>query len=63
MRSGFFCFMVGMITVMFGVGGVEASLDDIGLINGVVVSAVGLLIMWAGTLMIRTAELDKQDLW
>ena len=33
-----------------GVGGIETSMDDAGLIVGVLVSGVGLLVMWVGTL-------------
>ena len=63
MKSGMFCFITGLLVTIMGVGGVEASMDNWGLANGAAVAAVGLLIMWAGTLMIRNAELDKQDLW
>ena len=43
-------FTVGLLMTLGGVGGIETSMDNAGLIVGVLVSGVGLLIMWVGTL-------------
>ena len=51
--QAFFVFFTGFLVTAFGVGGVEQSMDDMGLLNGVAVSVVGLLIMWAGTLGLK----------
>ena len=55
-RSGMFCFAVGLLVTAFGVGGIEQSLDDQGLLLGALVSSVGLSIMWAGTLMLKEVD-------
>lgn len=55
-RSGTFCIAVGFFLTAFGVGGIEQSLTDQALLSGVLVSAVGLLIMWAGTLMLKDID-------
>jgi hypothetical protein len=47
-RGSFLLFFTGFIIVMFGVGGIEQSMDDLGLVYGVAVSAIGCLTMWAG---------------
>lgn len=52
-REAFFIFFTGLLVTIFGVGGIEQSMDDMGLLNGVAVSVVGLLIMWAGSLGLR----------
>jgi hypothetical protein len=57
MKSGFFCFTVGLLVTLGGVGGIEASADDSALISAVIVSAVGLLVMWVGTIQIKRAEI------
>jgi hypothetical protein len=41
---------------MAGVGGIEHSLDNEGLFAGIAASAVGLLIMYAGTLAMKVNE-------
>lgn len=42
-------FVTGLVLTMFGVGGIEHSTDNAGLFAGIAASAVGLLIMYAGT--------------
>jgi len=49
-------FVTGLILTMFGVGGIEHSLDNAGLFAGVAASALGMLIMYAGTLAMRVNE-------
>lgn len=65
MKSGFFCFTVGLLVTLGGVGGIEQSIEDSALISAVIVSIVGLLVMWVGTLQIRQAErtVDNPTLW
>jgi len=55
-KASMFVFMVGLLLTAFGVGGVEQSMDDMGLLYGVLVSAVGCAIMWCGTLGLRNAD-------
>jgi len=49
-NQSMFLFTVGLLMTFGGVGGIETSMDNAGLIAGVLVSGVGLLIMWVGTL-------------
>lgn len=51
-----FLVMLGLVLTMFGVGGVENSITDSELLAAVAVSALGLGIMWAGTLGVRNGE-------
>ena len=55
-RTAMFLVVVGLLLTAFGVGGVEQSMDDQGLLAGVAVSLVGTLIMWAGTLGLRNSD-------
>ena len=55
-RSAMFLVVTGLLLTAFGVGGIEQSLDDQGLLAGVAVSLVGTLIMWAGTLGLRNSD-------
>ncbi len=61
MNRGFFIFIVGIIVTMFGVGGIENSLNDVMLIGAALVSMGGLLIAWVGTVMIRHDEWLKSQ--
>jgi len=58
-KSGMFCFIVGLLVTIFGVGGIEQSLDNSGLLLGALVSTVGLMIMGCGAMMIQNAEAYK----
>lgn len=49
----FFMFAVGLVTTMFGVGGVEHSLTNSELLQSIGVSVTGLGILWCSTLMMR----------
>ena len=49
-------FVTGLVLTMAGVGGIEHSIDNAGLIAGVAASAVGLLIMYAGTLAMKVND-------
>ena len=51
--TGFVLIMLGLVMTMFGVVGVENSITDGELLASLAVSAVGLFIMWAGTLGVR----------
>ncbi len=55
-NQSMFVFIVGLLMVMLGVGGVEGSITNAELILGLVVSGVGLLVMWAGTLGLRVLD-------
>ena len=56
MTRTFFVFFTGLITTMFGVGGVENSLTDSQLLQSIGVAATGLGLMWCATLMIRQEQ-------
>jgi hypothetical protein len=49
-------FVLGLVLTMFGVGGIENSVENTALFSSLAVSAVGLLIMWVGTLGVRTGS-------
>ena len=53
MNKVFFLFVTGLVTTMFGVGGVEHSLTNAELLQSIGVSFTGLGIMWCSTLMMR----------
>ncbi len=55
-NTAFALFILGLILTMFGVGGVENSLTDLQLLSSIAVSAVGLLIMYVGTLGVRNGS-------
>jgi lysylphosphatidylglycerol synthetase-like protein (DUF2156 family) len=48
--SAFFVLMVGLLVTIMGVGGIEASMDDAGLLSGVAVATIGVLSMFSGWL-------------
>jgi hypothetical protein len=49
-------FITGLVVTMFGVGGIEHSMDNAALFAGIAASAVGMLIMYAATLAMRVNE-------
>lgn len=49
-------FMSGLVLTMFGVGGVEQSVEDTALLSSVAVSALGLLLMYVATLGVKNGE-------
>lgn len=51
--TAIFLVVTGLILAMLGVGGVEASMDAVGLAQGLFVAVVGLAAMAAGALAIR----------
>jgi hypothetical protein len=53
-KTAFFMFIFGLILAMLGLGGVENSVTNPELIVAMLVTGVGILIMYAGTLGIRT---------
>ena len=55
-RSAMFLVITGIITVMFGVGGVENSITNVELLQGLAVAVVGLGIMGCGVLAIRVQQ-------
>lgn len=48
-------FLIGLIVVMFGVGGVEASVNNVQLVAGVAVASFGLALMNIG---VRAARFE-----
>ena len=46
-------FLIGLIVVLFGVGGVEASMNNVELVSGVVVASFGLALMNIGVRAVR----------
>jgi len=48
--SAFFVIIAGLFVTIVGVAGVEASMDDLGLMNSSAVALVGLLSMASGVL-------------
>ena len=54
--SAFVMFFIGIIVTLFGVGGVENSVNDSELIVSATVSAVGLMIMALGLLATKVSE-------
>jgi hypothetical protein len=55
-NESMFCFTVGLLLTLGGVGSVELSMDNATLATGVLVSGVGLLIMWVGTLGMKRLD-------
>ena len=55
-RSAMFLVITGIITVMFGVGGVENSITNGELLQSLAVSMVGLGIMGCGVLAIQVQQ-------
>lgn len=58
--TAFALFMLGLILTMFGVGGVENSVTNTELLSAVAVSALGLAIMYCGTIAMRVADYYDQ---
>ena len=58
--TAMFMFMLGLLITMFGVGGVENSITNTELISALAVSAVGLAIMYVGTLAVRNGPYYDQ---
>ena len=55
-RSAMFLVVMGILMTAFGCGGIEQSMDDAGLLTGVLVSVVGLMVMGCGVLGIQQLE-------
>jgi uncharacterized membrane protein (UPF0136 family) len=55
-NQSMFLFTVGFLLTFGGVGGIENSASDAELVTGVLVSGVGLLIMWVGTLGMQVLD-------
>ncbi len=58
MKAGeaMFVFTVGLLLTLGGVGSIELSMDNASLLSGVIVSGVGLLVMWVGTLAMKRLD-------
>ena len=55
-RSAMFLVFTGLVTTMFGVGGVENSISNVELLQSLAVSVVGLGIMGCGVLAIQAQQ-------
>jgi len=55
-RSAMFLVITGLVTVMFGVGGVENSITNSELLQSLAVAVTGLGIMGCGVLAIRVQQ-------
>lgn len=53
--SAFFVIIAGLVVTIAGVAGIEASMDDWGLMNAAAVALVGLLSMFSGVLGLSKA--------
>jgi len=56
MKATAFLIFTGIVVTMAGAGGVEHSITDAELISSLLVSGVGLGIMYCGTLMARNIK-------
>jgi len=54
--TAFALFMFGLVLTMFGVGGVENSVENSALISSVAVSVLGLALMYVGTLGVKNGD-------
>lgn len=55
MKTAFMIF-TGIVTTMLGVGGIENSITNVELVQGLAVAMVGLGIMWCSVLMIKQEQ-------
>ena len=55
-NESMFVFTVGLLMTLGGVGSIELSMDNATLATGVLVSGVGLLVMWVGTLAMKRLD-------
>lgn len=53
MNKGLFVFATGLILTLGGVGGVEQSIEDVELYTAVFISALGLMIMYVGSKIVK----------
>jgi hypothetical protein len=57
MNSAMFLFITGLLLTLGGVGGIEQSITDMELVQGLIISAVGLAVMYCGTMMMKISQL------
>ena len=55
-KSAMFLAMVGLVMTLGGVGGIENSITNSELLDSVIVSIVGLMVMGCGVLAIKTQQ-------
>jgi hypothetical protein len=56
MKAGMFVFFTGLLVTFGAVGGIEQSVESFAFYSSLIVGAVGLAVMWAGTKMINRAN-------
>jgi hypothetical protein len=54
--SAFFVIIVGLLVTIAGVAGIEASMNDLGLMNAGAVALVGILVLGCGVLGLRQVD-------
>jgi hypothetical protein len=62
-RMGMFMFIFGLFLTMAGVGGIEQSVTDAAMCDGLLVCVIGCGIMWCGVLGISVAQVTQDDLY
>lgn len=55
-RTAGILIILGMILTFGGVGGIETSTTDTDMLGAMIISIVGLLVMYAGTLALRVSS-------
>ena len=58
MKAAMFVLVTGLILTLGGVGGIEHNEDWI---SAAIVTATGLSIMWAGTVMVRRHTMEYEE--
>jgi hypothetical protein len=51
-----FLLIVGLMLTLLGVGGIEGSLDNTGLLTGLLISLLGCAVMGCGVLIIKQTD-------
>jgi hypothetical protein len=55
-RTAMILIVTGLIFTLFGVGGIEQSITNAELVTSLVVSIVGMAIMYCGTLALKVSD-------
>jgi hypothetical protein len=58
-NQSMFVFVTGLLMTLGGVGGVEHSVDNAGLLGGLAIAVLGLAVTYVGTLGLRNADFYK----
>ena len=55
-NTAFFVFIVGFLLTAGGVGGIETSVNDSDLLGAMLISILGLMIMYCGTAAMKVSD-------